>query len=511
MGGFLPDYSKYDNMIAVSIGRGRHRMMLAEHKHLAEQGAELVELRVDYIVRAINLKRLLTDRPCPVIVTCRREQDGGKWDKSEEERLMLLRSAIAEGVDYIDLEEDIAGSIPRFGKTKRIVSYHNFRETPKDLREIHARMAKLSPDIIKLATMAHNPRDNVRMLELIAESEIPTVAFCMGDMGTPSRILAARFGAPFTYATFHEERALAPGQLSFAQMRDTYHYDQITPNTEVYAVIADPIGHSLSPTVHNAAFRALNMDKLYIPLRVPREDLGDFMTYCRGFGLRGLSVTIPHKEEILQHVDGSDRAVDHIGAANTVVMDGFDKTAYNTDYRAALDSIDATLGRGGSVDVLAGRAAIVLGAGGVAKAIVYALKTRNVDVTISSRTMDKSEELAAKFACKAIEWKNRHNVKCDMVINCTPVGMHPNINETPYDGRYLRRSTIVFDTVYNPERTLLIKQARDLNANVITGVDMFVRQAALQFKLFTGVDAPADVMREAIKKSTGAVKEPKIE
>ena len=498
-------------MIAVSIGRGRHKMMLAEHKHLAEQGAELVELRVDYIVRAVNLKRLIADRPCPVIITCRREQDGGKWEKSEAERLMLLRSAIAEGVDYVDLEEDIAGDVPRFGKTKRIVSYHNFHETPKDIREIHERLQKLDPDIIKLATMAHNPRDNVRMLELIAESETPTVAFCMGDIGTPSRILAARFGSPFTYATFHHERTLAPGQLSFQQMREIYHFDDITPNTDVYGVIADPIGHTMSPAVHNASFRALNMDKLYIPIRVPREDLGDFMSYCRGFGLRGLSVTIPHKEAILEHVDSTDRDVDHIGAANTVVMDGFDKTAYNTDFRAALDSIDATLGRGGSVDVLAGRGAIVLGAGGVAKAIVHALKTRNVEVTIASRTFERAEELAKKFDCKATEWKNRHSVRCDMVINCTPIGMHPHVNESPYEGRHLRRSMIVFDTVYNPERTLLIKQARDVDAATVTGVDMFVRQAALQFKLFTDEEAPTDVMRDAIKKTIGAVKAPKDE
>ena len=274
-------------MIVVSIGRGRHKMMIAEHKHLAEEGADIVELRVDYIVRAVNLKRLLAERPCPTIVTCRREQDGGKWEKTEEERIMLLRSAIADGVDYVDLEEDIAGQIPRFGKTKRIVSYHNFHETPKNLREIHEKMQELDPDIIKMATMAHNPRDNIRMLELIAESEIPTVAFCMGDMGTPSRILGARFGAPFTYATLHQDRALAPGQLSFKQMREVYHYNEITPNTDVYAVIADPIGHSMSPSVHNAAFKALDMEKVYVPIRVPTEELEEFMSYCRGFGLKG--------------------------------------------------------------------------------------------------------------------------------------------------------------------------------------------------------------------------------
>ena len=214
-------------MIVVSIGRGRHKMMIAEYRHLAETGAELVELRVDYIVRTVNLKRLMANKKCPAIVTCRREQDGGNWKGTEQERIVLLRSAIAEGVDYVDLEEDIAGGIPRFGKTKRIVSYHNFEETPDNLREIHDRCCESDPDVVKIVTMAHSPRDNLRVMQLIGESEIPTVAFCMGEMGIPSRILAGKFGAPFTYASFHQERAIAPGQLSYAEMKDLFRYDSI--------------------------------------------------------------------------------------------------------------------------------------------------------------------------------------------------------------------------------------------------------------------------------------------
>src|SRR5215510_7425225 len=166
-------------MIAISIGRGRHRMMIAEHRHLADLGAQLVELRLDYVVRAVNLKRLLADKPTPVIITCRREQDGGFWKHSETDRITLIRTAIAEGVEYIDLEMDIAGNIPRFGKTKRIVSYHNFKETPADIRDIHAQCAALNADIIKIATMANDPKDNLRVLSLSNDTEVPTVAFCM--------------------------------------------------------------------------------------------------------------------------------------------------------------------------------------------------------------------------------------------------------------------------------------------------------------------------------------------
>ena len=207
-------------MICVSIGRGRHRHVIAEHKHLVEQGAQLVELRLDYINGQINLKRVLADRPSPVIITIRRQQDGGKYNGDETSRLMLLRTAIAEGVDYVDLEEDIATKVPRYGSTKRIISLHDFRKTPDNLEQLHARLAALDPDIVKMATLANQPHDNLRMLRLVRDSKVPTVGFCMGDIGTPSRVLTGRFGSPFSYATFHHERTLAPGQLSFQQMRE---------------------------------------------------------------------------------------------------------------------------------------------------------------------------------------------------------------------------------------------------------------------------------------------------
>jgi len=272
-------------MICVSIARGRHRHVIAEHRHLVEQGAKLVELRLDYIRGEVNVKRLVADRPCPVVITCRRDRDGGKFVGTEAQRRLLLRTAIAEGVEYVDLEEDIAADIPRFGQTRRIVSLHDFRKTPDDLEAIHHRMCQLDPDVVKICTMANHPQDNLRMLRLMASSPVPMVGLCMGDIGTPTRILAGRFGAPFTFATFHHERALAPGQLSFDQMREIYHYDAIDRGTEVYGVVADPVGHSLSPLIHNAAYRHLKLNKAYVPFRVPREDLVQFLDDAPQIGI----------------------------------------------------------------------------------------------------------------------------------------------------------------------------------------------------------------------------------
>lgn len=490
-------------MICVSIGRGRHRQMIAEYKHLAESGAQLVELRVDWILRPVNLKRILADRFCPVVFTCRRERDGGKWTRTEEERLILIRSAIVEGVDYIDLEDDIAGSIPRYGKTKRIVSYHNFRETPENLREIHERLSKLDADIVKIATMAHSPHDNLRILRMVREAKIPTIGLCMGEVGTPTRILCGRFGSPFTFATFHAERLLAPGQLTYKQMRDMYRYDQIGPDTDVYGVIADPVAHSLSPCVHNAGFGALGLNKVYVPFRVAREDLPSFLSNCRELGIKGLSVTIPHKETVIRYLSKMDEASERIAAVNTIDFSGPTAEGSNTDY-LAIQKVVAEAVRGSNQSKpLENLTALVLGAGGVSKAAVYALQQLGARCVVSSRTEARSEELAYHFNATTAPWEERHQVKCDLVVNGTPVGMHPNVNETPFDGKHLRGSTVVFDTVYNPEQTLLIKQAREQGCQVITGIDMFVGQAALQFKIFTGQDAPLPAMRDALIRAIG--------
>ena len=494
-------------MICVSIGRGRHQHMIAEHRYIVECGARLVELRIDYIDGEVNLKRLISNRPCPVVVTCRREIDGGKYSGGEEQRITLLRTAIAEGVEYIDIEEDIVADIPRFGKTKRIVSLHDFRKTPTNLEEIHHRLGSLDPDIIKICTMANHPQDNLRMLNLVRDSQLPTIGICMGDIGIPSRVLAGRFGAPFTYATFHHERTLAPGQLSYQQMTEVYRYDRINAETEVYGVVADPIGHSLSPLIHNKAFQQAKLNKVYIPCRVPREDLSGFIDKATEMGVKGLSVTIPHKEKVIEKLTETDEAVRGIGAANTVVFDGRKRLGYNTDYQAAMSSLES------AADIDAknekpfhGKTALVMGAGGVGKAIAFGLLRRGAQVVLTDGVPRHATELADRFDCRWVEWSQRHTVTADLLVNCTPVGMHPEVDETPYDRHHLRPSMIVFDAVYNPENTLLVKHARSRNCKVVTGVDMFVRQAALQFKLFTGRDAPADLMRDVIKRATGAAK-----
>lgn len=493
-------------MICVSLGRARHQKMIAEHQFLVEQGAELVELRLDFITRAVNLKRLVQDRPGPVVLSVRRKEDGGRWEGTEQERLVLLRSAIAAGVEYVDIEADVASQIPRYGATKRIISYHDFSGTPDELEELHAAMAAEDADIVKIATMANTFSDNVRMIQLVQKATVPTIGICMGELGMLTRILANRVGSPFTYATFSTDKKLAPGQLNWKEMNSIYHYETINKDTALFGVIADPVAHSHSPLIHNAAFVDAGLNARYLPFRLPKDDLQTFMNTCHSIGVEGISVTIPHKEASVAYCTQAEASATGIGAINTMIFNGEDRIGYNTDYRAAMDCIEETFGlKRGQENSMQGKVAMILGAGGVSRALAWGLRQRKCDVYIASRTMERTQMLAGELGCHAVEWDLRHEMKAHLLINGTPVGMHPNVDSSPYSMTALNEYMVVFDTVYNPENTLLIKQAKRKGARVITGVDMFVRQAAYQYRLFTGQDAPTDLMRQKIKQATNPV------
>ena len=493
-------------MICISLGRTRHSSMMEEHRALAEKGAELVELRVDFMRKRPDIGRLLKDRPTPVVVTCRRKVDRGRWFGTEEQRLAILREAIIGGAEYVDLEVDVAGSIRRYGKTKRIISYHNFDETPLELFDIYQRMRKLDPDVIKIVTMANSPGDNVRVLEMVGAADVPTVGFCMGEMGTISRVLCGRYGAPFTYASFSREREMAPGQLSWAEVRNLFRFDQINQQTVVFGVIGDPIAQSKSPLIHNAAYRKLGLNAVYLPIRIPQDRLLESLKELERLQVAGYSVTIPHKEGVLQYVDRMDEATDLMGAANTLFKHDGQWCATNTDAPAAISAIQDGLRKAGNIPELTARKVLILGAGGAARAVGHALLQHGAVVTLTNRSRDRGKSLASELGCQFTSWENRGSEICDVLVNCTSVGMHPNVDESPFEQHWLSDSALVFDTVYNPEQTLLLKQARDRGCPTVSGVEMFIRQAALQFELFTGYEAPVEYMAETLRRSNAAAR-----
>jgi 3-dehydroquinate dehydratase/shikimate dehydrogenase len=490
-------------MICVTIGRGRHSSLAEEWKSAAEAGVDLVELRVDCLRREPDLKRILKARPTPAVFTIRRGVDGGLWRGKEDKRQQLLREAIAAGVDYVDLEVDIAGKIRRFGKTKRIISYHNMKTTPVDVEDMADQCAEFDPDVVKIATSATTVAEASRVLHLATKAKGPMIPIAMGEVGVFTRILARKFGAPFTYAGFNPERVFAAGMLQHGILRHDFAYEKIDANTEIYGVMGDPIEQSLSPVVHNAAFRELGLNKVMVPFMVPPSDLPNFFNELLWLDLKGCSVTIPHKETIIPLLQQKENAVERTGSCNTVVFtaDG-QRVGYNTDYRAAMDSLEFALeGRESdeSLSPLLDKQVLVLGAGGVARSIAFGLARRGANVSITNRHDDRATRLAEEVGCRSVTWSMRASTVADVIVNATPVGMHPNVDDTPLPpGAFSRAGMLVFDTIYHPENTMMLKLARERGCKTVTGADMFIRQAAIQFKLYTGRDAPIDLMHDSL-------------
>ncbi|MGP0068290.1 MAG: shikimate dehydrogenase [Isosphaeraceae bacterium] len=490
-------------MICVTIGRGRHSSLAEEWKEAAEAGVELVELRLDCLRRDPDLKRILKDRPTAVVLTIRRGVDGGLWRGHEDKRQQLIREAVALGVDYIDLEMDIAPKIRRFGKTKRIVSYHNMKTTPVDIQDIAEKCEEFDPDVVKIAASASNLAEASRVLHLATTARAPMITIAMGEIGVFTRILGAKYGAPFTYAGFNPERVFAPGMLPFKVLKRDLCYDEINAQTEVYGVLGDPIEQSLSPAIHNAAFRHLGLNKVMVPFLVPTGELPAFFNELLWLDIKGCSVTIPHKEAVAALLQQKEGAVERTGTCNTVVIqEDHRRIGYNTDYRAAMDSLETAMGGRESEEAsspLLDKLVLILGAGGVARAIAFGLARRGANVTITNRHDQRANQLAEEVGCKAVTWAARLSTPADVIINATPVGMHPNVDDTPLPGSVFGRpGMIAFDTIYHPENTMFLKLAKERGAKAITGVDMFLQQAAHQFKLYTGLDAPVDVMRDVL-------------
>jgi 3-dehydroquinate dehydratase/shikimate dehydrogenase len=325
---------------------------------------------------------------------------------------------------------------------------------------------------------------------------VPTIAINMGEEGIASRVLAGKFGAFLTFACESDELTAAPGQVSLRQMLDMYRFPQIDADTEVYGVIANPVAHSMSPAIHNAAFRAVGRNAVYLPLKV--DDPARFLEGFEPLGLRGLSVTIPHKETVRELMDAVDELSAGIGAVNTVLIHDGRRSGRNTDVAAALSAIAHATERAG-MEGLDGRKVLVVGAGGAGRAIAYGLVTRGAEVTIANRTVSRAEKLASELGARACGLDEMAGVSPDILVNATSIGMWPEVDETPVPKAMLRSGMVVFDSVYNPIQTRLLREAREAGCVTASGLEWFVKQAVAQFEWWTDADAPRDVMEQVVR------------
>ncbi|MFO7898271.1 MAG: shikimate dehydrogenase [Planctomycetota bacterium] len=468
----------------------------------AAQRADLVELRLDQLddlPDAEGLADLLKDRPCPVIVTNRPEAEGGGNDWPDEVRIKTLQAAIELGADYVDVELDLADRIEERHRTKLIVSYHNFTSTPLDLPNIYSRIVRLGADVVKIATTANSIIDNLRLFDVLRHADVPCIGLCMGEAGLISRVLCRKFGGMLTFAPMDRAKATAPGQVSLDELVGLYHYRSINSETQVYGVIGHPIGHSISPHIHNAAFRSLGINAVYLPLLV-QGDVCNFIEAFRGIPVNGYSITIPHKQAAMRALDEVDPVCRQIGAVNTVVNRKGRLHGSNTDWSAAVEAIEVGLGG----RPLAGKRVALVGAGGTARALAFGLKAKEAQTCIYNRTEEKARALADEVGCDWAGLEALAGLDADVLAHTTSVGMYPNVGESVVPDSALKPGMVVFDAVYNPTYTRLLCQAEEAGCVTVTGLDMFVNQAVQQFKAWTGLDAPRELM-EAVARENLAV------
>jgi len=545
------------SLICVPISAYDTDSALAAAYQAQAAGADLVEFRIDTWAdaavdpsasRKADVATLVQQSPLPVIITCRIAAEGGGHTGSNLDRMPLYEAAADAGAAYVDIElaayladgafRTLVDALPI--TTKLILSTHDFETRPSDLTRRVADMLAIDRcDVIKAAWTARSLRDNLEAFELVAESAKPAVMLCMGEMGLPSRALAKKAGAAFTFAKLTDDAGTAPGQPTVAELKTLYRWDAQTPGTAVYGVIGMPVGHSMSPPIHNAGFDEISQSNpdtpwatsggggVYLPMPVAdsyesfKATVGAWLNAqngasteaFRGFrGFRGASVTIPHKANLLRFVEEEGGEIEPlaatIGAANTLTVDDDGNLrASNTDYAAILDSITHVLSC--EREELKSQRVAVLGAGGAARAAVAGFASLGAHITIYNRTPEKAEALAETFAETAtisggsITAQSINAIKeslAQIYINCTPIGMHPKVDASPFDDNCpeLGAGTVIFDTIYNPVETKLLKQAWQEGCLPIPGTEMFVRQAAVQFEGWTGCLAPLDVFRRVL-------------
>jgi 3-dehydroquinate dehydratase/shikimate dehydrogenase len=493
----------------------------------AEAGADMVELRIDGFTDQDQVRQLLSSVRLPAIVTCRASWEGGHCELPEPQRLALLEVAANSGAAYVDIEleayrrHDAVGqvnaAVPRSKRPGMIVSAHDFKGRPARLTNILAEMEQSEADVNKIVWTARSVRDNLEAFEILLQPTKPTIALCMGEAGLISRVLAKKFEAFLTFAGIRNQEVTAPGQTSLEEMKRLYRWDAMNAKTRVYGVVAQPVAHSMSPAIHNAAFDKTGYDGVYLPLLV-NEGYESFKAFMESFlafepfDLCGLSITIPHKENALRYLKEKGAEVDElavrIGAVNTIVIDrvpgAVKLRGLNTDYSAILDSITSKLNV--PREKLTEYRVAVIGAGGTGRTAVAALAHCGATVVIYNRTRDRAEALAAEFNGKrgkvvAAPIEKLCDSCCQIYINTTSVGMHPHVDQSPFGETppKLSPDVLVFDAVYNPPETKLLQQAKASGAKTIGGIEMFVRQAAGQFELWTGRPAPTDVMRSVVE------------
>jgi len=466
---------------------------------MAEPLADFLELRLD-LMKDYDLGALLQAATKPCIVTNRTKREGGQFAGTEEERVNILKKAMDAGAEYVDIEtstpkELLKPFLESDHKSKIILSYHNFTDTPEELEHLYKIMCEMPADVIKIVTYARDITNNLAVFKLIyraKKDDKKIIALCMGERGEISRILSPLLGGFLTFGSLETGKESAPGQITAVKLRDIYRVGDKRDLFKIYGVIGNPISKSMGYLIHNRAFKETGSSDIYVPFLVDNVE-----KFFKGFSpyFEGLSVTMPFKEDIMAVIGEVDETARKIGAVNTVVRDGEGWKGYNTDCTGAVKALEEHID-------LSGKKVLIIGAGGTAKAIGHGVREKGAKITVTyNKNKERGTQLAKELGAEVVNVQDAGEEEVDVLINCSPVGMNPDVEATPISSRHLRNGMIVFDSVYNPPETRLIRDAKAAGCIAISGIELFINQAVGQFELWTGQKAPVNPMRDVVVKT----------
>jgi 3-dehydroquinate dehydratase / shikimate dehydrogenase len=484
--------------ICIALGFPDAQKLLENARREVNGGECFFEFRLDYLpapeqgIAAIG-KFLATHPDCSILATCRRHQNHGKFNGSVEDQVRILDAALNAGARAVDVEiESAENCIPRLealrGKGRVVLSYHNYDGTPSP-ETILRRMLRIPADGYKIVTTARKPSDNSRLLALTkSHPRTPLIVLAMGETGFPTRVLATAWGGMFTYAAPNAAEGTASGQVSARVLRHLYRAEKFSRAAKIYGVVADPVRHSISPAVHNRAFQAHRLDAVYLPFLVQPAQLKDFFILAESLPIAGFSVTIPHKQKIIRYLDAVDPLARRIGAVNTVWRKAGKWRGANTD----ADAVTIPLARKLR---LSKSSVLVVGNGGAARSAAYALVASGAKVAVVGRNPDRVRSLARACGAECLLRDQLDGRKFDALVHATPLGMFPHPEACFFPDAI--PAELVFDMVYNPLETTLLRHAAAQGCTVIPGLQMFLEQASRQFEIWTGASAPRSIMEKA--------------
>ncbi|MFN0196696.1 MAG: type I 3-dehydroquinate dehydratase [Planctomycetaceae bacterium] len=482
--------------ICISVAPESRTLAKVDLLNAARQ-CDVVEFCLDHLIKEPNVAEMIEGIQKPILISCRTPEQGGKWQGTEEERLLLLRQAIVAQPDFVELDVDIAAKIPRFGKTKRVVSFTSLADPVNNVDEIVNRAVQAKADIVKVTWPTPTLDAAWPMLAAVSQKrDVPVVAVGLGRGGITFSLLGCKYGAPWIYAALEKGMETYAEQPTVSELEETYFWRGINPQTRFVGVAGMSALQQTTIKVFNTGFEKLALNMRCLPIATGRFDrLGKMLDVLKINGI----VTGPESgEEVFPLAEQPEDAAKEAGYADLLLKQPDGWHAYNTMWRGVLKSLEERLGKEKDEDrPLDRRNVLIIGHGSATRSIIYGLLRRKALLSITSTSDKASLKLAQHFNIRHVQFANLYDTLADVVI-FSDTELQLGHRKEHFNAGYLRPHMTILDVSHMPEETPVLSEARGRRCRIVECSEVFADQLATQFKSITGQSLPSSALREAL-------------